>query len=94
MRALQRQNLALVNGQRAGSLDIVKVAGGNSVAVGGRGGADDHRRHAVPQRLESHRDHLARASRLCIFAFILMNTLGFTLNILTLMALSSRSVSR
>jgi HAE1 family hydrophobic/amphiphilic exporter-1 len=126
----EERSLALVNGQRAVSMDIMKVAGGNTVAV-----ADDindaitELRATLPegvnlqivrdnsvsirQSVDSVLHELIAGAVLTIVivmlflndwkataitslalpvsvisSFILMNALGFTLNILTLMALS------
>lgn len=126
----EERSVALVNGQRAVSLDLLKVSGANTVAV-----ADE-----VMERMESIRERLPAGTRLqvirdnsvmirqsvedvihelilgailtvivvmlflndwkataitslalpvsVISSFVLMNALGFTLNVLTLMGLS------
>ena len=126
----EERSLALVNGQRAVSLDILKVSGANTVAVAdGVNEAVARIRESLPEgtRLQVVRDNSVwirnsvesvihelilgalltvivvmlflndwKATAITslalpvsvISAFILMNALGFTLNNLTLMALS------
>jgi HAE1 family hydrophobic/amphiphilic exporter-1 len=126
----EERSLALVNGQRSVSLDVVKVAGGNTVAVADaiRDAIAELQRTLpdgvklqvirdnsvqIRQSVESVIHELIEGALLTIIivmlflndwkataitslalpvsvisAFILMNALGFTLNILTLMALS------
>lgn len=126
----EERSLALVNGQRAISLDILKVAGGNTVAVADaikEAIAELHRTLpegvnlqvvldnsvSIRQSVESVLHELIIGAILTIIivmlflndwkataitslalpvsvisSFILMNALGFTLNVLTLMALS------